>query len=155
MTALTTLTTRVSTRAALISGAALLGGGLAVAPAAGAASPQAPAHPSAQTSAKTSALAGAERAAAPAGCPREYYCVYLHASYRGEDYFFKDDNPSWKRWAIFNNDSSSWNNGATGLGVALYGEENYGRKLGCLPRGQGWTQHRPNDDGESNKWMRC
>ncbi|WP_405655945.1 peptidase inhibitor family I36 protein [Streptomyces sp. RK9] len=145
------MTARISTRLALISGATLLGGGLAFAPSAGAASPEAPAR----TSAGASAPAGAEQAAAPPGCPREYYCVYLHAGYRGEDYFFKDDNRSWSRWAIFNNDSSSWNNGATGLGVALYGEENYGRRLGCLPRGQGWTQHRPNDDGESNKWMRC
>ncbi|MFK4071789.1 peptidase inhibitor family I36 protein [Streptomyces sp. NPDC029674] len=144
------MTARISTRLALVSGATLLGGGLAFAPAAEAA-PQ----PAAQTSAKVSAPAAAGPAAAPAGCPREYYCVYLHANYRGEDYFFKDDNRSWSGYAIFNNDSSSWNNGTSGLGVALYGDENYARKLGCLPRGQGWTQHRPNDDGESNKWMRC
>ncbi|MFE6775482.1 peptidase inhibitor family I36 protein [Streptomyces sp. NPDC057702] len=99
----------------------------------------------------TASEAGAS-VAAPSGCTATYYCVYQNAGYRGAVYKFQDDNPSWARWDIFNQDSSSFNNGTSGLSVALYGEENYGRKLGCLPRGQGWTQHRPNDDGESNKW---
>ncbi len=91
-------------------------------------------------------------AAAPAGCPATYYCVYQNRDYRGAVYKFADEKASWRRWDIFNQDSSSFNNGTSGLSVALYGEENYGRRLGCLPRGQGWTLHWPNDDGESNKW---
>ncbi|MEI5098239.1 peptidase inhibitor family I36 protein [Streptomyces sp. PmtG] len=117
--------------------AALVSGGVLTAPSAGAAAPEAP-----------------QSAAAPGNCRPGNYCVYWDAGYRGRVFHFAGDNPSWARWAIFNDDSSSWNNGTTGRPVALFGEENYVRQLGCLPRGQGWTQHRPNDDGESNRW-RC
>ncbi|MER7541220.1 peptidase inhibitor family I36 protein [Streptomyces sp. NPDC097704] len=84
----------------------------------------------------------------------DYYCVYWDANYAGRKYQFGGNNSSWADWAVFNDDSSSWNNGTSGMGVILYGDEGYSRPLGCLPAGRGWTLHRPNDDGEGNKGTR-
>lgn len=116
-----------------LAGTVLLGTGLLGAPAASAAE----------------TTAGA---AAAASCDAGYYCVYWNANYAGRKYQFGGNNSSWANWAIFNDDSSSWNNGTSGMGVILYGDEGYSRPLGCLPAGRGWTLHRPNDDGEGNKW---
>ncbi|MBB5939289.1 peptidase inhibitor family I36 protein [Streptomyces zagrosensis] len=87
-------------------------------------------------------------------CNTGYYCVYSNANYGGSEYLFADNNPSWKAWAIDDNDSSSWNGGTSGMGVYLYRDINYRTPLGCLPDGRGWTQHRPNDSGSGNKWTR-
>ncbi|MFD9429000.1 MULTISPECIES: peptidase inhibitor family I36 protein [unclassified Streptomyces] len=87
-------------------------------------------------------------------CNPGYYCVYWDANYGGREFLFEGNNSSWARWAIFNDDSSSWNGGTTGRSVILYGDEGYSRRLGCLPPARGWTQHRPNDDGEGNQWVR-
>ncbi|MFB7448201.1 peptidase inhibitor family I36 protein [Streptomyces sp. NPDC056194] len=112
-----------------LAGTVLLGTGLLGAPAASAAE----------------TTAGA---AAATSCDAGYYCVYRDADYAGRKYQFGGNNSS---WADFNDDSSSWNNGTSGMGVILYGDEGYSRPLGCLPAGRGWTLHRPNDDGEGNK----
>lgn len=116
-----------------LAGTALLGAGLFGAPGAAAA----------ETAADT-AVANT--------CDAGYYCVYWDANYQGREFLFGGNNSSWASWAIFNDDSSSWNGGTSGMGVILYGDEGYSRPLGCLPDGRGWTQHRPNDDGEGNKW---
>ncbi|MFJ2740290.1 peptidase inhibitor family I36 protein [Streptomyces sp. NPDC087440] len=124
------------TRIGLLAGAAALASGFAFAPTAGAAG----------------ATGGAAQETAANTCNTGYYCVYWNAGYGGNEYLFGGNNPSWARWAIFNDDSSSWNGGTSGMGVILYGDEGYSRPLGCLPQGRGWTQHRPNDDGEGNQW---
>ena len=121
--------------ARVVTGVALAGGCLVFAP-----------------TAEAESMGSGSSATAAHTCNAGYYCVYSNAGYGGNEYLFAGNNASWTKWAINDNDSSSWNGGTSGKGVILYRDINYRTPLGCLPDGRGWTQHKPNDSGSGNQW---
>lgn len=87
-------------------------------------------------------------------CPSTALCVWYNSHYGGSRYNFYGSNTSWHAWAIADDDSSSYNNGTSGLAVSIYEHTGYGgRRVICLRRGSWASHHSPNDVGSSNRWV--
>lgn len=87
-------------------------------------------------------------------CPSGALCVWRDSHYRGSRYDFFGSNTSWHSWPIADEDSSSYNNGTSGLAVSIYTNTGYGgQRVVCLRRGSWASHHSPNDEGSSNRWV--
>ncbi len=94
----------------------------------------------------------------PTDCPDTYTCVYLSLSYVNFGSKFAGTNSAWKTngvaWSAYNEDDSTYNNGATSS-VVIYEGEGHTGDWYCLPRDRGLTDiaFHHDRDGESNKWV--
>lgn len=87
-------------------------------------------------------------------CASGNLCVWWDSHYGGNRYTFGGSNPTWSSWAIANDDSSSYNNGTSGLRVSIYTGPNYtDTRVVCLAKGSFTGHHSPNDSGDSNVWV--
>ncbi|MBC8364833.1 MAG: peptidase inhibitor family I36 protein [Actinobacteria bacterium] len=87
-------------------------------------------------------------------CPYGALCAYWDSHYSGNRYQFFGTNSSWHSWGIADDDSSSRNNGTTGMRARIWEHTNYGgRQIVCLPKGTRVAHHSPNDKGSSNDWQ--
>ncbi|MFE0189009.1 peptidase inhibitor family I36 protein [Streptomyces sp. NPDC059008] len=129
-------------RLALTAAAAAVTGGLALAPAAGAAGAPAKAERGSVT---------AQRA--PSNCPRGYLCVYPKANYKGTPKKVAQNNRDLRRYGgAFNYPLSAYNNGAQ-CNVTVYEKPNYRGGHAKLNRGTGWAYIGANlMTIYSNKW---
>lgn len=87
-------------------------------------------------------------------CESTYLCVWWDSHYGGSRYIFGGNNSSWHSWAIADDDSSTYNNGTSGLRAAVYtSTSGTGTRIVCLPMGSWASHHSPNDSGSSNYWL--
>jgi hypothetical protein len=80
------------------------------------------------------------------------YCIWVNANFYGSmgaNYGSRNWDGTPVAFLVYN-DSSSHNNGTSGMGV--YPNTTYGSY--CAARGAWWGQHRPNDSGYGNTWTR-
>ena len=89
-------------------------------------------------------------------CPSMYLCAWMDANYAGARYQFAGNNWTWYGWAIFDNDSSWYNNGTSGMRVQVYRDVGYSSTTVCLAMGQRIASDSyANDKGSSNQWGGC
>jgi len=90
-------------------------------------------------------------------CESGTLCVWWDSHYSGNRYPFQYSNPQWTdtgNAAIANDDSSSRNNGTSGLRVSIYTGPNYtDTRVVCLAMGSYTGHHSPTDSGDSNVWV--
>ncbi len=98
---------------------------------------------------------GAE-ASGPGDCPSTKLCVWQNANYVDPRYQFGGNNSSWHFYAIADEDSSWYNNGASGARVQVYKNTGYITASVCI----GYKQAISNNSfahyqGSSNKRSGC
>lgn len=97
--------------------------------------------------------ASAHEAGSPV-CDSGALCVWYDTHYTGSRFMFFGTNASWHTWAIADDDSSSKNNGTTGLRARIWQNTSYGGTLiECLAQGVKVAHNDPNDEGSSNDWQ--
>lgn len=87
----------------------------------------------------------------PAGCTAGALCVYEDDQFQGRRYRFFGTNESWAPWNIDNDDQSAFNNGTSGMVVAVYDAPGWKGQSYCLERAHGY-RWRPDNYGSSNRW---
>ena len=86
-----------------------------------------------------------------ASCNERNYCIYNQTLLRDLQCGWIGNDKNWAN-VCDNHDASSWNNGTSGAGVALYGNTGYGWYFGCLPMANYWIEHNPFEQGSSHHW---
>lgn len=101
--------------------------------------------------------AGADDIGAPGNpCDAGYLCVYWDSHYGGSRSQFYDDNDSWSGWSIEDDDSSSYNNGLSGMSAEIRtGTYGGGSRVVFLWQYSWASHHSPGDSGSSNYWCWC